>query len=72
MHDETFDLWQQELTAFGARLAQLRDQAGLTLQDVADDIGSSTSTLSTLELGGGKRVPDRGLVEQYVTSALSR
>jgi transcriptional regulator with XRE-family HTH domain len=46
--DESTD---RTLDAVGARLKQLRQQRGITLTDLAEETGISTSTLSRLEAG---------------------
>ena len=46
------DLHSQTLDAVGPRLRMLRQRRDLTLTDLADRTGISTSTLSRLESGG--------------------
>ena len=51
------------MTPFGAKLRQLRTRKGMTLKNMADDLGLSSAYLSSLE-HGHRGLPGPGLIMQ--------
>jgi transcriptional regulator with XRE-family HTH domain len=62
----------QQRKRLGERLRRLRQEAGLTLSELARAIGSGKQTLSDLELGKGARPPDRRLISRFVDTCLAQ
>lgn len=58
--------------SFGGQLRQLRMKAGLTQVDLGAKIGYSGGTVSDLERGVGRTVPDRDQVVGFIDACLSR